>query len=82
MGDLERGTKEVVYRFEFPEHAGALKTFLDVLHNCNSGAWTISLFHYRNVGHDFGRVLVGLLVREGEEQAFEEVLFLHLLVCV
>ena len=45
----------MVYRFEFPERPGALMNFLDRM----SQDWNISLFHYRNHGADFGRVLVG-----------------------
>jgi threonine dehydratase len=49
---------EIVYRFEFPERPGALMRFLDAM----SGGWNISLFHYRNHGADYGRVLVGMQV--------------------
>ncbi|MEO8682223.1 MAG: threonine ammonia-lyase, biosynthetic, partial [Vicinamibacterales bacterium] len=49
---------EQLYRFEFPERPGALMQFLDAL----GGRWNISLFHYRNHGADFGRVLVGFEV--------------------
>lgn len=49
---------EVVYRFEFPERPGALMEFLLKL----GERWNISLFHYRNHGAAFGRVLVGLQV--------------------
>ena len=38
--------------------------------NGNIG-WNISLFHYRNHGHDFGRVLVGLLVEDNDKNAFQ-----------
>ncbi|HET8929993.1 MAG TPA: threonine ammonia-lyase, biosynthetic [Acidimicrobiales bacterium] len=57
---------EVVYRFEFPERAGALMEFLGVL----GGRWNISLFHYRNHGADIGRVLAGFEVPPGERDAF------------
>ena len=67
------GVVEVVYRFEFPEAPGALDRFLDTLQHNNPG-WDISLFHYRNHGHDFGRVLVGLLVNEAELGEFDEFL--------
>lgn len=60
---------ELIYRFEFPESHGALNNFLETLYRCNQG-WNISLFHYRNHGHDFGRVLVGLLVKESEMESF------------
>jgi threonine dehydratase len=49
---------ERIYRFEFPERPGALMDFLDRL----GGRWNISLFHYRNHGADFGRVLAGFEV--------------------
>jgi threonine dehydratase len=58
---------ERVYRFEFPERPGALLDFLDEL----GGRWNISLFHYRNHGADFGRVLAGFEVPEAEMTAFE-----------
>jgi threonine dehydratase len=57
---------ERIVRFEFPERPGALLTFLDTL----GGRWNISLFHYRNHGADFGRVLVGMEVPDAEEAAF------------
>ncbi|MGL6161848.1 threonine ammonia-lyase, biosynthetic [Microbulbifer sp.] len=53
---------EVVYRFEFPERPGALRKFLEQL----AGRWNITLFHYRNHGAAYGRVLVGMQVTEGE----------------
>jgi threonine dehydratase len=49
---------ELLYRFEFPERPGALMNFLDRM----SAGWNISLFHYRNHGADYGRVLVGMQV--------------------
>ncbi|MBY6210145.1 threonine ammonia-lyase, biosynthetic [Microbulbifer agarilyticus] len=55
-------SNEVVYRFEFPERPGALRNFLDQL----AGRWNITLFHYRNHGAAYGRVLVGLEVAEAE----------------
>jgi threonine dehydratase len=58
---------EQVCRFEFPERPGALMEFLDKL----GGRWNISLFHYRNHGADFGRVLAGFEVPEPEMAAFE-----------
>jgi threonine dehydratase len=60
---------ELLYRFEFPESPGALNKFLQTINHFNQG-WSISLFHYRNHGHDFGRVLVGLLVHKDEKIAF------------
>jgi len=49
---------ELLYRFEFPERPGALKNFLQSMHP----AWNISLFHYRNHGADYGRIVVGMQV--------------------
>ncbi|MBV1931565.1 MAG: threonine ammonia-lyase, biosynthetic [Porticoccaceae bacterium] len=49
---------EIIYRFEFPERPGALSNFLGKL----GGRWNISMFHYRNHGSAYGRVLVGLQV--------------------
>ncbi len=53
---------ERLYRFEFPERPGALLEFLDKL----GGRWNISLFHYRNHGADFGRVLAAFEVPEAD----------------
>lgn len=53
---------EVVYRFEFPERPGALFNFLTLL----AGRWNISMFHYRNHGAAFSRVLVGMQVPKSE----------------
>ena len=58
---------ERICRFEFPERPGALLQFLDSL----GGRWNISLFHYRNHGADFGRVLAGFEVPDAERPAFE-----------
>jgi len=57
---------ERLCRFEFPERPGALAQFLEKL----GGRWNISLFHYRNHGADFGRVLAGFEVADGEMPAF------------
>jgi threonine dehydratase len=61
---------ERVYRFEFPERPGALQKFLNGL----GQRWNISMFHYRNHGAAFGRVLVGLQVPRGERKVLEETL--------
>ncbi|HTM32680.1 MAG TPA: threonine ammonia-lyase, biosynthetic [Vicinamibacterales bacterium] len=61
---------EVLYRFEFPERPGALMEFLDRL----GGRWNISLFHYRNHGADFGRVLAGFEVPLEDTADFERFL--------
>ena len=58
---------EILYRFEFPERPGALMKFL----NAMSGGWNISLFHYRNHGADYGRVLVGMQVPAKDKKKFE-----------
>ncbi|MGE5467707.1 MAG: threonine ammonia-lyase, biosynthetic [Ignavibacteria bacterium] len=57
---------ELVYRFEFPERPGALANFLGKM----SAGWNISLFHYRNHGADYGRVLVGMQVPPKEMREF------------
>jgi threonine dehydratase len=57
---------ERLCRFEFPERPGALGQFLDKL----GGRWNISLFHYRNHGADFGRVLAGFEVADADMPAF------------
>jgi len=69
-GHAPQVQNEVVYRFEFPEKPGALMNFLESMgHN-----WNISLFHYRNHGADFGRVLVGMQVPPEDQAAFEQFL--------
>jgi threonine dehydratase len=57
---------ERLFRFEFPERPGALARFLDAI----GARWNISLFHYRNHGSDFGRVLAGIQVPASEADAF------------
>ncbi|HEY9103830.1 threonine ammonia-lyase, biosynthetic [Chitinimonas sp.] len=61
---------ELVYRFEFPERPGALLNFLTHM----GRGWNISLFHYRNHGADFGRVLVGMEVPPEDEAGFQRFL--------
>ena len=61
---------ELLYRFEFPERPGALMRFLDNMRT----DWNISLFHYRNHGADYGRVLVGMQVPKKEMAAFRRFL--------
>lgn len=63
-------SRERLCRFEFPERPGALLQFLDTL----GGRWNISLFHYRNHGSDFGRVLAAFEVPSEDDQAFERFL--------
>jgi threonine dehydratase len=61
---------ELLYRFEFPERPGALLRFLEAMR----GGWNISLFHYRNQGADYGRVLVGIQVPRQEMPDFRSFL--------
>ena len=61
---------ERLCRFEFPERPGALLQFLDAV----GGRWNISLFHYRNHGADFGRVLAGFEVVDGDLVEFRRFL--------
>ena len=67
MAGAVTSATSVLYRFEFPERPGALMDFLDKL----GGRWNISLFHYRNHGADFGRVLAAFEVPADERGAFE-----------
>jgi threonine dehydratase len=60
---------ERVLQFVFPERPGALMRFLSLL----LPAWNITMFHYRNQGADYGRVLVGLQASDAEEAAFRRV---------
>tara|TARA_R110001592_G_scaffold42588_6_gene138204 strand:- start:52441 stop:53955 length:1515 start_codon:yes stop_codon:yes gene_type:complete len=69
-GHCEQVTDEVVYRFEFPERPGALFNFLNKL----GARWNISMFHYRNHGAAYGRVVVGLQVAEAERHKVPETL--------
>ena len=59
VGGHARGlADERLFRFEFPERPGALRKFLQAI----GTGWNISLFHYRNHGSDYGRVLAGIQV--------------------
>ena len=58
---------ERLLRFVFPERPGALMKFLAAM----QPGWNISLFHYRNQGADFGRILVGLQVPNADNKAFK-----------
>ena len=67
VGGRARGIRdELLYRFEFPERPGALLKFLQAV----GGRWNISLFHYRNHGSDYGRVLAGIQVPPAERADF------------
>ena len=61
---------ERLLRFIFPERPGALLKFLSLMRP----GWNISLFHYRNQGADYGRILVGLQVPESDGDAFTDFL--------
>jgi len=61
---------ELLYRFEFPERPGALLQFLTRM----GQDWNISLFHYRNHGAAYGRVLVGMQVPEGSKKVLQSFL--------
>ncbi len=65
-GHGQGAVNEVLYRFVFPERPGALLHFLTSLGN----DWNISLFHYRNHGSDFGRVLVGIQIPPQQRRDF------------
>jgi len=68
VGGHAKGVQhEWVYRFEFPERPGALLQFLSHM----SEEWNISLFHYRNHGSAYGRVLVGVQVPPEQHDDFE-----------
>ena len=69
-GHSELVKHERVFRFEFPERPGALLRFLNHL----GGRWNISLFHYRNHGAAYGRVLVGIQVPDEQDTQFKEFL--------
>ena len=57
---------ELLFRFEFPERPGALLRFLQAV----GTSWNISLFHYRNHGSDYGRVLAGIQVPRAQRETF------------
>jgi threonine dehydratase len=64
-GRSELARDERLFRFVFPERPGALMKFLSTMHP----GWNISLFHYRNQGADYGRILVGLQVPPEDGEA-------------
>lgn len=69
-GRAPQAANEIVYRFEFPERPGALLGFLQKM----GQSWNISMFHYRNHGTDFGRVLCGIQVPPSEMNEFRRFL--------
>jgi threonine dehydratase len=69
-GHTSLAQNERLMRFVFPERPGALLKFLNLMRP----GWNISLFHYRNQGADYGRILVGLQVPEKDDKAFDKFL--------
>jgi threonine dehydratase len=69
-GHAPEAKDEILFRFEFPERPGALMNFLNSMNH----SWNISLFHYRNHGADYGRVLVGMQVPHHDKKALREFL--------
>lgn len=69
-GKAPQVDNELLYRFVFPDRPGSLVSFLDNLRF----DWNISLFHYRNHGSDFGRVLVGMQVPPADMAVFQDFL--------
>ena len=69
-GLSELAVNERVLRFIFPERPGALMKFLSLM----QPGWNISLFHYRNQGADYGRILVGIQVPDESDEAFRQFL--------
>ncbi len=77
-GQSALARNERLFRFVFPEKPGALMRFLAAMHP----GWNISLFHYRNQGADYGRILVGIQVPEGDEKAFSGFLLTLAYPCI
>jgi threonine dehydratase len=67
VGGRANVADEVIYRFQFPERPGALMKFLNVL----GERWNISMFHYRNHGSAWGRVLAGFQVPRKQRKALK-----------
>lgn len=66
-GPAPLASHERLLRFIFPERPGALFKFLSLM----QPSWNISLFHYRNQGADYGKILVGMQVPKDDDDAFE-----------
>ena len=66
-GHAPEAKDEILFRFEFPERPGALMNFLNSMNH----DWNISLFHYRNHGADYGRILVGMQVPRSDKKALK-----------
>ncbi len=69
-GHAAQAKNELLYRFEFPERSGALLHFLGKM----GTRWNISLFHYRNHGAAYGRVLMGIQVQPEDRPEFQKFL--------
>jgi threonine dehydratase len=69
-GRSELADNERLFRFVFPDRPGALLRFLSSMHP----GWNISLFHYRNQGADYGRILVGIQVPKADRSQFRQFL--------
>jgi threonine dehydratase len=69
-GHSSLAENELLYRFEFPERPGALMKFLRSM----SPDWNISMFHYRNNGSDYGRIVVGMQVPPHEMEQWQDFL--------
>jgi len=69
-GSSKSKSDEMLYRFEFPERPGALATFL----NSMEQGWNITLFHYRNHGSAYARVLIGMQVPAEDSSEFQRFL--------
>ncbi len=67
-GHAPKTLGEIVYSIQFPERPGALLNFLTSL----GSRWNISMFHYRNHGAAFGKVLMGIQLPESERNDFEQ----------
>jgi len=70
VGGRSRVDNERLYRFQFPERPGALLNFLRGM----KIGWNISLFHYRNYGSEYGRVLLGIQVPQEDDERFQHFL--------
>jgi threonine dehydratase len=69
-GRSQLAKNELLYRFEFPEKPGALMKFLTSM----APNWNISLFHYRNNGADYGRILIGMQVPSSDKKELKKFL--------
>ena len=69
-GHANLASEEMLFQFEFPERAGALRKFLDAM----GSRWDITMFHYRNLGASIGRVFLGLAVPPEDKDKLNEFL--------